>query len=59
MNDTQRWNNLSAEEREQIASNRSRASYNNPFSGKNRSQRQRLNTGFNSMATRRQKLGSR
>jgi hypothetical protein len=49
--------NLSPEEREQIAINRSRANYNNPFHGKNTAQRQALHGAFNAMASIWQKLG--
>lgn len=53
------WENYSPEEREAIQINRERASYNNPFHGKNRAQRHRLNNGFNAMASLAQKLGMR
>lgn len=53
------WSDRTPEEREQIAINRSRASYNNPFNGKNSAQRQRLHAGFNARASRWQKLGYR
>lgn len=52
------WNDRSPEQRAQIELNRSRASYLNPFSGKNKAQRQRFHAGFNAMATRWQKLGA-
>lgn len=45
-----KWSDRSPEEREQIEINRSRASYQNPFHGKNAAQRQRLHNGFNAMA---------
>lgn len=53
------WTDRTPEEREQIAINRSRASYHNPFNGKNRAERNRLHNGFNAMANAFQKLGSR
>ena len=53
------WANRTPEEREQIAINRSRASYHNPFNGKNSKQRERLHQGFNAMASIWAKLGSR
>lgn len=47
------------QEREQIAINRSRASYHNPFNGKSSAQRSRLHAGFNAMASIWKKLGMR
>lgn len=59
MKNEKNWNDLTPEERDEIAINRSRASYHNPFNGKNAAQRRRLHEGFNAMATRFQKLGMR
>lgn len=59
MSTQKNWKDMSSEEREQIAINRSRASYLNPFSGKNAAQRHRLHDGFNAMASIWQKTGSR
>lgn len=59
MKNERNWNDRTAKEREQIALNRSRASYNNPFAGKNATQRRRLHDGFNAMASIWQKLGMR
>lgn len=46
---TKAWAERSPEEREQIEKNRSKWSINNPFSGKNRAQRARLQNGFFAM----------
>lgn len=43
------WNRRSPEERAKIEEARSAASYNNPFSGKNQAQRQRLHYAFMAM----------
>lgn len=51
------WENHSPEERAAIQINRERASYNNPFSGKNRAQRNALHGAFNAMASISRKLG--
>jgi hypothetical protein len=51
------WSDRSPEERDQIAINRERASYENPFTGKNKAQRQRLHAAFNAMAQPFTKLG--
>jgi hypothetical protein len=53
------WTHLSAEESEQIKINRERASYKNPFHGKNMRQRYALHGAFNAMASVWQKLGMR
>lgn len=58
-NQQKKWSDRSPEEREQIEINRSRASYSNPFTGKNQAQRNRLHSGFNAMASILQKLGMR
>lgn len=57
MKQERNWNDRTAEEREHIAINRSRASYRNPFNGKNSAQRRRLHAGFNAMASIWRKLG--
>lgn len=46
------WADRSPEDRERIERNRSNTSYNNPFSGKNRAQRERLHNGFMAMPPR-------
>jgi len=50
------WAERSPEERDQIQFNREQARYKNPFSGKNKAQRQRLHTAFTAMRSHRKFL---
>lgn len=47
---------MSADERAQIESNRTVATYDNPYSGKNRAQRERLNDAFVAMQSARNRM---